>query len=328
MPTPKRPFLAALLLTLCGWAAPGLAQTGYPAQPVRLVVPYPAGGPVDAIARRYAEQLSRQMGQPFVIDNKAGASGSIGANSVATAKPDGHTLLLTIPDALINVTALLKQLPYDPQKDFVFITQIAASGAVLMANAGVPAANLGELLQLAKAKPGSMAYGSWGPGSYPHVLGHALTQQANVELIHTAYRGALPAIQDMVARQIAFTFGPANVAAQFARSGQAKPLAIAGSRRSPLLPETPTFAELGFGDAAFRLNVWVGLLAPAGTPAAIVQKLQAESQAALKTPELAAFIAAQGFEVLGSTPEAFAADYRREFPLVTGILKSTGIQPE
>ena len=175
-------FLRSLLALAALAGAPLLALAqAWPAKPVRVVVPYPAGGPVDAIGRRLAEALQQQTGQPFVIDNRSGASGSIGADAVAKAPPDGYTLLLTIPDALINVVSTLRSLPYDPRKDFAFVTQVAASGVALMANPDLDAHSLADLERAGRARP--LAYGSWGPGSYPHVIGQAMVQQPRLRRI-------------------------------------------------------------------------------------------------------------------------------------------------
>lgn len=323
----RRDLLPVLYL-LFALGAPAAAQAQpYPAKPVRIVIPYPAGGPVDAIGRRLAEALQRQTGQPFVIDNRSGASGSIGADAVAKAAPDGYTLLLTIPDALINVASIIRNLPYDPRKDFAFVTQVASSGAALMADPDLQAGSLAELERAARAKPG-LAFGSWGPGSYPHVLGQAMVRKSGIAYVHVPYRGVAPAVQDLLGHQIGFTFGPSNLAQQYAQKGQARVLAVAGPRRSALLPQVPTFAEQGYTDAAFQLTAWVGLLAPAATPKAVTEELQRQVGTTLKDPEFVRFLAATGFEPIGSSAQQFQQDFEREFPLVNALIKSTGLTPE
>lgn len=323
-----RAMLRSCLLAAAALAvAPAALAQAYPTKPVRLVVPYPAGGPVDAIGRRLAEQLQQQTGQPFIVDNRGGASGSLGADAVAKAAPDGYTLLLTIPDALINVVSTIRNLPYDPRRDFAFVTQVAQSGAALMASPDLQVRTLADLERVARARPG-LAYGSWGPGSYPHVLGQAIVQKTGLAFVHVPYRGVTPAVQDLMAKQIAFTFGPANMAAQFAQKGQVSVLAVAGPKRSPLLPDVPTFAEQGYAGPAFALTAWVGLLAPAATPAPILEALHRQVTQALGNAGLAAFIGSVGFEPLASTPAQFRQAFDREFPLVNELIASTGLKPE
>jgi len=321
-----RPLRLLLAIAALACAPLALAQT-WPAKPVRVIVPYPAGGPVDAIGRRLAESLQKQTGQPFLIDNRSGASGSIGADAVAKAAPDGYTLLLTIPDALVNVVSIIRNLPYDPRKDFAFVTQVASSGVALMANPDLQAGSLADLERAARAQPG-LAYGSWGPGSYPHVIGQAMVQKSGIAFVHVPYRGVAPAVQDLLARQIGFTFGPSNLAVQYAQKGQANVLAVAGSKRSRLLPDVPTFAEQGYDTPAFLLTAWVGLLAPAGTPAAITDALHRQVGKALEDADFRAYLASLGFEPVGSTPAQFRQDFEREFPLVNALIKSTGLTPE
>lgn len=314
-------LLTALLMPVASAAAT------YPARAVRVIVPYPVGGPIDAIGRRLAEGLQRETGQPFVVENRAGASGSIGADAVAKAAPDGHTLLFTIPDAVINVASTVRHLPYDPRKDFAFITQVASSGAVLIVNPGLKARSLADLEQAGRVDP-MLAFGSWGPGSYPHVLGQAMVRKSGVAFVHVPYRGAAPALQDLLANQIGFAFGPANLAVQFQQKGQASLLAVSGPRRSPLLPDVPTFAEQGYDGPAFLLTAWAGLLAPVGTDPSIVEVLHRTAVTVARTQAFHTFLASLGFEPMASTPSEFRAAFDREFPLINDILRSTGLQPE
>lgn len=321
-------MLRRILLTIGAlfYLSQGWAQA-YPDKPVRIVVPYPVGGPVDAIGRKLAASLQAKTAQPFLVENRGGAGGSIGADVVAKAAPDGYTLLLTIPDALINVVATVAKLPYDAKTDFAFITQVASSGVALMANPGLEAASLAELEAAAKASSG-LAFGSWGPGSFPHVLGQAMVQSTGADLVHVPYRGVAPAIQDVLSRQIAFTFGPSNLARQYAESGQVAVLAVSGEERSPLLPDVPTFSEQGYDAPVFRFTVWVGLLAPAKTPGPVIDFLHRQVDAILQEADFRDFLASLDFKPAGSTPEAFRQGFDEEFPVIIDLIRSTGLSPQ
>lgn len=327
----RRRFVAGLLAAGAGTGLFGgseaNAQSGYPERPVRIVVPYPVGGPIDAVGRRLAEALQRRTGQPFIVDNRAGGSGSIGTDAVAKAAPDGYTLLFTIPDPVINVVSTIRQLPYDPRKDFAFVTQVATSGVVLMADPKLASSRLADLEKSGREQAG-LTFGSWGPGSYPHVLGESIVRKSGIAFVHVPYRGAAPSLQDLLARQIGFAFGPASLALQYQQKGQVALLAISGPRRSTLLPDVPTFAEQGYDAPIFRTSTWAGLLAPAGTNPAIVDRLQQMAAEAIRAPAFTAFLTSIGFEPLASTSADFRRDFDREFPLINEIIRGTGLKPE
>lgn len=320
-------FLAGLLVLA---VSPPLVQAeSWPARPIRWVVPTASGGPLDTMGRRLAQDVSKRLGQPIVIENRPGGGGSIGAAVVASSPPDGYTFLFSQADSLINSVSLIRNLPYDPRRDFALVTQATETGAVLMANPDVQGSTLDEVLKAGRA-PGSqsLTYGSWGPGSYTHIAGVTLARRSGTPLVHVPYKGGAPAIQDMIARQISFAFGPPAFAAQLAQKGQAKLLAVTGRKRSSLVPEVPTFAELGYSDPLFRIGIWFGLSAPAGTPQPVIERMQAEVAAALSEPELAQFIAQSGAEPLGSTAAQFKEAFEKEYSLVNQAIRDAGVSPE
>jgi tripartite-type tricarboxylate transporter receptor subunit TctC len=325
----RRDLACALGLGLTGlsaatrtWAQAG----GWPSRPVRWVIPYPAGGPVDAVGRKLAEAMGSRLGQPVVIDNKGGANGSLGTGEVARAAPDGHTFLLTITDTLVNNAVLFRQLGYDPRKDFELLSQVGASPVVMMANADVPARNVAELAALA-GRPGSqLSYGSWGPGSFAHLLAEGLKSRLKIEMVHAPYRGAAPAIQDLAAKQISVSFGPVNLAAQLIQRGMVKALAVTGDAPVAQLPGVQTFAAQGLGDPLFRTRLWMGLAAPKGLPPEIARRMVGELQAVLKQPEIASFIQGVGFEVIGSGPEQFANVFAADFPVITRMIQDLKVE--
>jgi len=318
----------ALFAPLLAWASPAQAQAGWPDKPIRWIIPYPAGGPLDAIGRKVADAVAAQIGQPIVIDNKTGAYGTLGAAEVVRSRADGYTFLLSSGDTFINAMALLKSPPYDARKDFTYLTQLAESGAVLMLRGDAAETTLAELVAHAKAHPGQVSFGSWGPGSYTHLLMEGLARRTGADFLHVPYRGAMPAIQDLLGKQLVLTFGPANVAVNFARQGNVKLLAVSGDRRSPLLPSVPTFEEAGYTDPVFRTRVWFGLAAPAGLPPAIADAMVKEVKLALAKPEVARFIADAGFSAVGNTPAEFRKSFDAEYPLTIRMIRDAGVVPQ
>lgn len=324
----RRAACLALPLSLLACIAGAQPESDWPSKPVRWIVPYPAGGPLDAIARKVGDAVAGQIGQPVLIDNRTGAYGSLGATEVVRSRPDGYTFLMSSPDTFINAMVLLKSPPYDARKDFTYLTQIAESGAVLMLRGDAPETTLAQLVTEAKAKPGHLSYGSWGAGSYTHLLMEGLSRRAGVELLHVPYRGAMPAVQDLLGKQLSLTFGPANLAMNFAQQGSVKLLAVSGDKRSPLLPSVPTFEEAGYTDPIFRTRVWFGLAAPAGLPPAIGDAMVRQVQRALAKPEVARFITDAGFTVVGNTPREFRMAFDAEYPLMTRMIREAGVQPQ
>lgn len=301
----NRRILLLLALTL-GATAPVHAQQAYPHKPIRMIVPANAGGPSDVVARLVADGLSKSMGQPVVVENKAGAAQTLGTAQVAKAEPDGYTLLFTTSTPIVMAPFTHKNLPYDVRKDLIAVSHVGTTPLVLYANAGVPVKSLKELIDAAKAKPGELSYGSYGNGSSAHLLGEYLSKQVGIKMIHVPYPGVSPQISALVGGQIQFAIADIGVPAPFVKDGKLRPLAVTGSRRSASLPDVPTFAEQGVtGMEPF--SPWWGLFAPGGTPKAIVDKLSAETIKIVKSPEFNARFAVFGAEATGMNSSASTA---------------------
>ena len=284
--------------------AAGAAQ-GYPSRPIRIVVPYPAGGGIDVISRVAGQRLAQRLGQPVLIDNRPGGGTILAAEQVAKAAPDGYTLMITTDSTITINPHLYAKLPYDPVRDFVPVTQLLLLNQLLLANPSVPAANLKELITYAKANPGKLNYASYGSGSQPHLAMETLKNQAGIDIVHVPYKGIPQAVPAAIAGEVQLTFSGAASSQAYVKSGRLKAIAVGGKHRLALMPELPTFAEAGFPDVP--ANAWFGLFAPAGTPRDIVMKLHAEMTRVLRDPEfIQTEIIAKGYELVASTPEEFA----------------------
>jgi len=335
----RRPFLIhALKTVVCAACVAGagaaLAQAptassgqAYPSKPIRIVVPYPAGGATDFVARLIGERLSKSLGQPVVVDNKSGAAGAIGVADVAKAEPDGHTVLFTINDPLMNNVALFKTLPYDPQKDLAFVAQILRSPALISANTALGVKNFEDFRKLA-VPAARLSYGSWGIGGLGHLAGEALNRDMKAQMVHVPQRGEGPVVQDLLSNTVSVGFSSVATAKQQVAAGKIVPLAMMGRERSTALPGVPTLRELGFSDPLYDASVWMAALVPAKTPAAIVQKLSAEIRAIANSPEVRNQLIDRGFEMQVSTPEQAQANYKAEFDIITRRIRELGIEPQ
>jgi tripartite-type tricarboxylate transporter receptor subunit TctC len=307
--------LAALL------AAPALAQTAYPSQPLKLVVPYPAGGATDTLARTIGQKLQEAWGQPAVVENRPGAGGTIGSGFVAKAPADGHTLLIAIT-ALIQQPSLMEKLSYDPLKDFAPVTMIARSPSMLAVPLDSPARNLKDFIAMVKASPGKYNFGSYGAGTSSHIQGALLNMQAGIDLVHVPFQGAAPLVTNLVGGQLASAFIDSASARPHLKSMRA--LAVTGTQRMPGLPEVPTFAELGYH--SFDPYGWFGVFLPAATPAPVVHKLSDEIDRILRLPEVTAKIEALGLQVGGGKPEEFQKVVRTDAAIYARIIKDANIR--
>jgi tripartite-type tricarboxylate transporter receptor subunit TctC len=286
----RRSFLAACAAVLFSGLA--VAQD-YPVRPVKIVVPFPAGGSNDIIARIVAQKLAERSGQTFIVENRGGAGGNIGAESVANAEADGYTLLLTAPPPLTINASLYKKLPFDPAKAFAPVALIASVPIVLVVNPSVQAKNVGELIALAKAKPGTLNFGSSGIGSTNHLAGELLRSMAGIDIVHVPYRGAAPAMNDLLAGQIPFMFDNMPAVLPQVQGKAINAIAVAGAKRTEALPDVPTVAETLPG---FEASSWFGLVAPAKTPAPVRAKLSGELETILKMPDVKKRLAELGAE--------------------------------
>jgi tripartite-type tricarboxylate transporter receptor subunit TctC len=299
----RRALLASAAGAAVGATRTAGAQEAYPSRPVRVVVPFAAGGGADAVGRAVADRLSERFGRPFVVDNRPGAAGNIGTEHVARAAPDGYTLLVVGPNHATNAH-LFRQLPFDPVRDFAPISLLTSAPYVLVAHPGLEARSFQDLLALARARPGALSYGSAGNGTAGHLAMELIKSITGIDIVHVPYRGSPPLLADLVSGQVVVGFDNVLSSAPLIAAGRLRPLAVSGARRAPALPTVPTIAESGL--PGFDVTVWQGLLAPAGTPAPIVARLSDETADALRAPDLRARLDVLGVEAIGSSPEAFA----------------------
>ncbi len=312
-------LLAAGLLPFAAWAA-------FPDKPVRLVVPFPPGGAADLMARSLAQNLGTQLGVQVIIDNRGGAGGTVAADMVKTAAPDGYTLMFaTMGTHAINA-ALYPKLRYDPQKDFAPIALTHITPRVLVAGPSLKVRSVQELAAHAKANAGKLTYGSAGNGSSSHLSGALFESMAGVDMVHVPYKGSAPLLTDLLAGRVDCTFDSYTVYEEHIKSGRVRPLAVTSRVRMAALPQVPTIAESGL--AGYEVSNWLGLLAPAGTPREIVNALHAATIKAMGDAGMRKQLAGVGIEPAASTPEEFAALIRSEIPKWARIVKASGAQVE
>jgi tripartite-type tricarboxylate transporter receptor subunit TctC len=318
----KRAFFWILLIACPPHA---LAQP-YPAKPVRIVVPYSAGGGTDIVARAVGQKLSERWGQSVIVDNRVGASGMIGADAVAKASADGYTLLMATPPEIAVNHFLFAKVAYNPERDFAPITLVAVTPLVIATYPGVPAKNIAELVALAKSKPGTLGYATPGTGSTQHLTAEMLMAAAGIQLVHIPYKGAGQSIPDVLGGQVPVGIYGLLTINQHAKAGKIRVLAVTTLKRSSTAPEYPTLAESGF--PGFDTSLWFGLLAPAATPKEIVAKVHDDVIQVLKLPDVKARIAEQGADIVGDTPAEFAAFISAESAKYARIIKQAGVKLE
>ena len=318
---------AAICFLSAAICVPGLALAqAYPSKPIRFVVPYPAGGPLDTVARLLAQKISGSVGQPVVVDNKPGAGGNIGADIVAKSPADGYTILMgAVATHAINPT-LYASIPYDPVRDFAPITQVASTPNVLVVNPGVPAASVAEFIAYAKANPGKLNFGSGSTGSAGHLAGELFKAMAGVEMTHVPYKGAAPAMNDLIGGQVQLMFDNLASSLGQVRAGKVRALAVTTAKRTPLAPELPTIAEAGL--PSFDISTWFGVFAPAGTPREALDRLHAQFTLGLAAPDVREKMQNLGAEPVGSTPQEFAAYIRAEADKYARVIKASGAKAD
>jgi tripartite-type tricarboxylate transporter receptor subunit TctC len=307
-------------------AAAALAQD-YPTKPIKLVVPFSPGGASDLTARTLAQKMSENMGQTIVVDNKPGANGVLGIDAVAKSPPDGYTILLTDRGSLTVNPYLYKKLPYDVTKDFSFIGIATDGPYVLVANPKLGVNSVKELVALSKSKPGTVNYSSFGIGSMAQLNLEAFNQKMGTDMLHVPYKGASPAAQAAVAGEVGVTIAAVPAVQGFIKDGRLRALAVGADKRFAVLPDVPTMKEAGASNDIL-IPTYFALLAPAKTPPAIVQKLNAEMKKALADPSVAERLAGAGLVPHGSTPEQMAASVKEDLPRFGALVKTIGIQPE
>ena len=316
----------ALLLPLLFAAAPLIAHAQpYPSKPVRVIVPFAPGGPADVLARVIGQELSEALGQPFVVENKVGAAGNIGVEQIAKAMPDGYTVgIVPVGNVAVN-PSLFPTLPYKAS-ELAPVAMLATVENVLVVNADVPAKSLKELLALAKQKPGTLSFASPGAGSQAHLAGELMALSAEVKLIHVPYKGIGPALNDVVGGQVTMMFGAMSAVLPHVKSGKLRALGVASIKRSATMPELPTIAEQGL--PRFEAVSWYALMAPAGTPAPIIDRLNAESARSLAKPAIREKFAAQGLEPGGGKPQELATEIQAETVRWADVIRKQNIKPE
>ena len=309
-------LVAAMLV-----ASPAFAQ-GWPSRPVRVVAAYPAGGSIDIVARLVSQRLGESLGQPFIVENKAGAAGNIGTDFVAKAAPDGYTLLMGSAAAISSAPNVYAKLPYDPLKDLLPIVLVANQPNALIVRPGLAANNVREFIALARANPGKLNYGSSGVGASQHMTAELFAMMTGVQITHVPYKGGAPAMADLISGQIDFMFDPVPTSIQVVRSGKVRALAVTSLRRSEVMPDLPSMAEAGLD--GFELRGWIGLLAPANTSRDLVQRLNGEVLKMLAA-DLRGKLLELGLDVAGGTPEQFAAFIREDIAKYGRIVKASGM---
>ena len=319
-------LLLVVAALVCGWAGPVRAEPGYPSRPIQLVVTVPPGGAADFVARMVGAKLAYTLGQPVVIANRGGAGGTTAAAGVAKSDPDGYTLLLnTIATHGIG-PHLYANLPYDPMKDFSPVILLATLPLIMTVTASLPAQSVADVIALAKARPGQLTFASAGTGGAPHLAGELFKTLTAIDLLHVPYRGSGPAVLDVIAGRIAIMFDAVPSLLPFILSGKLRPLAAASQERHPLLPDVPSFAELGH--AQMDISLWYGIVAPAATPQPIVQRLNAELVKILEMPDIRKSFTDQGADVKGGTPASYDAFMREESARWGAVIKQAGIKQE
>ncbi|GAA4323883.1 tripartite tricarboxylate transporter substrate binding protein [Pigmentiphaga soli] len=316
----------ALAAALLAAAACAPAMAAYPERPIRMIVPFPPGGPNDLLGRIIANGLSQDLGQPVVLDNKGGAGGTIGTDMVAKAPADGYTLLLSGTASLSIAPALYPKLPYDPVKDFAPISLTGTAPSLLIVNNNQPFKTVSELIKAAKAKPGTLNFASAGVGTPPHLAGELFKTMAGVDIVHVPYKGGGPAMTDLIAGQVQLYFCGIASAIPQVKTGKVRPIAVTSSQRTALMPDMPTVAEAGL--PGYEVANWYAIVAPAGTPADIVSKVNASLVKLLAKPDVVSQMSELGVDAKSSTPEELAAYQRSELTKWAKVVKQANIPPQ
>jgi tripartite-type tricarboxylate transporter receptor subunit TctC len=317
-------IIGRLLTGLTLFLLPALATAQeFPAKPIKLIVPFPAGGPNDIVARIVGQRISELTKQPVVIDNRGGQGGTLGTDAVAKAAPDGYTIGIVNAGALA-INQSMEKVPYETLKDLAPVTLVVTVPEMLVVASNVPAKNMSELVALARAQPGKLNFASTGPGSLPHLAGELLQLTAKIDVVHVPYRGAAPAINDLLGQQVQMTFLDLPAILPHIRSGTLKPIALGTDARAPTAPDVPTTFELGMPE--LRIENWYGMVAPAGTPPAVVSALHKITTTALADPAVKEKLAEQGLTTVGNSPEQFRDYIASETAKWAKVIKDAGVQ--
>jgi tripartite-type tricarboxylate transporter receptor subunit TctC len=317
-------WLSAALVCLSGVSIAGLAQAqSWPTKPIKFIVPYPPGGGTDVIARIVQEPLAKELGQQVIIDNRGGAGGSIGSALAAQSPSDGYTVLFTLSSHTIN-PAIYTKLPFDTEKDFSSVVTVASLPQILVANPNFPAKTVKEVIEMAKAKPGTISYASVGNGSPGHLAGAMMATDAGVDMTHIPYLGGGPAVTDVMAGQVPLLWVSIPAAAQFVKAGKLRALAVSTVKRSAVFPDVPTMVESGF--KGFEVDSWYAMFVPAKTPQAIIDRINKAAVNVLAQPEVKERLLGQGAEAVGDTPEQLSSVVKKEIAKWKQVVKSANIK--
>jgi len=326
MPHRFLPFVRALLISVASLSAFSAHSQEYPTKPIRMLVGFPPGGGVDIVARMMAAEMQKTLGQPITVENRAGAAGNIATDAVAKAAPDGYTILMGNTGSLAINPALYSNLPFNTLKDLAAVAMVSTSPLVILVNSSQPAKTLGELITTAKQQKGRLSYGTGGAGSISHLAMELLKAQTGADLLHIPYRGGSPAITDLLGGQLQVVVEGVPIAAPFVKSGKLRALAVTSPTRSSALPEVSTGAEAGFPE--LNATAWYGVMAPAGTPAPILARLNASLNDALKNQAVRDKLALQGSDAAGGTPAAFEDFLKKEATRWAAAVKTSGAKVE
>lgn len=318
----------ALLATALFMLSLTASAQDFPSRPITMIVPVPPGGAVDVTARALADQMSKSLGQPVVVENRTGASGMLGAQTLARAVPDGYTILVTHGAPILNAPFVFSKVPYDPARDFAFVTQIASSDLLLVVNKDVPAHNMKEFMAWAEGSRGKLSYGSFGAGGVGHLMSAYLNESRKLDMTHVAYRGEAPLATDILAGNVPWGLTTLAAVAPHMSSGRVRALAVMGRNRFKELPQVPTMAEAGFPDSEFQAVGWLGLMAPAATPAPVLARLEKDARAAIDSPALRARFQLFGFQGIGSSSKDFRQTFDKSVPVIEKLVRISGVKAQ
>ena len=323
MKSPARKKAVMFIIAACVLAGTQAVAQTYPARPIRVVLPYPPGGGLDTIARPLARDLTERLGQQVIVDNRGGASGNIGMELAAKSPPDGYTIVMALTAQLAVNPSLFRKLPYDPVKDFVPITLMANGPYLLVVHPSLPVKSVKEFIALARKHPGQIVYASSGNGSGGHLAAVLLESMAHIKMLHVPYKGGGQALVDLLAGNVQMLFAPYASSKGHIQSGRIRALAVTTAKRPAAIPGLPTLAEAGV--PGYDSDVWYAMLAPAGTPRAIVERLNHETLAVLKQPDYAKFLFGSAIDPVGSTPEELATHIKSEIAKYAKVIKEAGV---
>lgn len=321
----KRLLSAGAVIVACVISAPGAWAQAYPVKPVRVVIPWPPGGSNDVVGRLVLQKLAQTMGQQFVVDNRAGAAGSIGAEVVAKSQPDGYTLMVHSTTHLGNGT-LYRNLPYDVVKDFAAVGLLSAQPGVLTVHPSLPAKSVREFIMLAKSRPGQVFYSSSGNGSAPHLSMALFVSMSGIDIVHVPYKGGVPQVTALVSGETQASLATISTVIAHIRNDKLRPLGVSSAKPSKTLPGIPTIAEAGV--PGYEMAPWIGVFAPAGTPKSVIERLNAEVNKALAQPDIVQKLEAQALDPWPSTPDEFSAKLKTDFDKYAKLIKLSGAKIE